>query len=248
MKHIITIILIVCSLSTVILLHSCISNRPTERIEFMAPDSYPEGIAFDSVRQQYYVSSARTGSIGRVSLAGVYSLLHADTGLKSTYGMKVHPNGKELYVCAGDANYSKYTAPDTREKMARLVVIDLSSGNRTKDIDLSKLLPGKHFPNDLTFDMEGNCYITDSYAHAIYKVTPDGKPSVLVQDPLFETQGIGVNGIAWHPEGFLLVDNSNTGGLYKIVITSPAKVSRIRINQFFLGADGLLLKDLNDLI
>lgn len=226
----------------------CIAIRPTERIEFTAPDAYPEGLAYDSANQVYYVSSARTGTIGKVTHAGAYTTLHQDTSLKSTYGLKLHPNGKQLYICAGDANYSKYTAPGTRKKMARLIMLDLPSGKKTKDIDLSQLVPGEHFPNDLTFDTNGNCYITDSYAHAIYKITPAGAASVFTKHPAFVTKGIGINGIVYHPLGFLLVSNTNTGSLYKINTADPSNVSRIRINQFFLGADGILLREANDLV
>jgi hypothetical protein len=248
MKLSIKTCLLLAALLLSITIYSCIAIRPTERIEFNAPDAYPEGISYDSIRQQYFVSSARTGNIGKVTSTGAYSLVHTDTSLKSTYGMKVHPNGKELYVCSGDANYSKYTSPDTRQKMARLIVLDITSGKKIKDIDLSKLVPGKHFPNDLCFDQQGNCYITDSYAHAIYKVSAEGNASVFAKDSVFITEGVGINGIVYHPAGFLIVDNTNTGGLYKIGINDPSKVSKIKIDQFFLGADGLLLNDANELV
>lgn len=45
-----------------------------------------------------------------------------------------------------------FTAPDTRQKMIRLISIDLTSRERLSDLDLSSLTPGKHFCNDLTFD------------------------------------------------------------------------------------------------
>lgn len=222
---------------------SCIAIKPTERISFEAPDTYPEGVAFDKASQVYFVSSARTGTIGKVSPSGAYTALYTDSGLKSTYGIKVHPDGKRLFACVGDANYSKYTSPDTRYKMGRLISIDIASGKKLSDVDLSGLLPGKHFPNDLTFDAQGNCYVTDSYAHAIYKISGAGKASVFAKDKKLETAGIGVNGIVYHPKGYLLVDNTNTGSLYKIEIQDPARVQKVMINQYFLGADGLLLLD-----
>jgi len=223
----------------------CISIEPTTRIEFSAPDSYPEGIAYDSIQHTYYVSSARTGTIGKVSPQGTYQPLHVDSTLKSTYGMKIHPDGKRLFVCVSDANYSKYTSPETRKKMARLISIDLTTGKRLSDIDLSGLVPGEHFVNDLTFDNNGNSYITDSYAHAIYRVTADGQASVFSKSPLFETEGIGLNGIVFHPDGYLIADNSNTGQLYKIDIQNPSNVQRVQTEQYFLGADGLVLDDPN---
>ena len=225
----------------------CISIEPTTRIEFSAPDSYPEGIAYDSIQHTYYVSSARTGTIGKVSPQGAYQPLHVDSTVKSTYGMKIHPDGKRLFVCVSDANYSRYTSPDTRKKMARLISIDLATGKRLSDIDLSDLIPGEHFANDLTFDNDGNAYITDSYAHAVYRVSPDGRASVFSKSPLFVTEGIGLNGIVFHPDGYLIADNSNTGQLYKIDIKDPTNVQKIKTEQYFLGADGLVLDDPNHL-
>jgi hypothetical protein len=235
-----------CICFFILLLYSCISNKPSERIEFTAVDSYPEGIASDGTN--YFVSSARTATVGKVSAEGNYAVLYADSGLKSSYGMKVHPDGKQLYVCIGDANYSKFTSPATRKKLAKLLVIDIASGKKIKEIDLSNLVAGNHFPNDLTFDHQNNCYITDSYAHTIYKVTAAGEASVFAHSKLFVTEGIGINGIVYHPAGYLIVDNSNTGGLYKVDIRNPSNVQQIKINQFFLGADGMLLRDSSTLV
>ena len=221
--------------------------EPSPRIEFDAPESYPEGIAYDKAAGQYYVSSARLGQIGKVSPQGAYSILHADSTLKSTYGLKIHPDGKRLFACVSDANYSKYTNPATRMKMARLISIDLKTGKRLSDTDLALLIPGKHFANDLSFDPQGNAYITDSFAGAVYKVDASGKATVFAKNELFKTAGVGLNGIVYHPSGYLIVDNSSKGQLFKIDLKDPSKVTRINIDQYFMGADGLLLSDNNTL-
>jgi len=227
---------------------SVIPSQPTARIEFNAPDAYPEGIAYDSIADVYYVSSARLGSIGKVTPAGVYSNLINDPGFKSSYGLKIHPDGKRLFACIADANYSKFTAPDTRKKMARLVAVDIATGKKVNDIDLSSFVPGAHFPNDLIFDDKQNAYVTDSFANVIYKVTPDGKASVFADSPLFKTKGIGLNGIVYHPSGYLLAVSSGTGTLYKIDIADPKKVSKVSTSQFFINGDGLLLMNSKKLI
>jgi len=219
------------------------AQQPTKRIEFEAPESYPEGVAFDRSANVFYVSSARLGTVGKVTKDGKYSALYSDKDLKSTYGLKVHPDGKRLFVCAGDANYSKYSTPETKKKMARLVSIDLKSGKKLADVDLSGLVPGEHFPNDLAFDTKGNVYITDSYADAVYKVDADGKASVFSQSPLLKSAGVGPNGIVYHPDGFLLVANNGTGALVKLPLAEPQKGAKVKIDQFFPSADGLLLND-----
>ncbi len=146
--------------------------------------------------------------------------------MKSTYGIKIHPDGKRLFACVGDANYSKFTSPDTRKKMIRLLSIELPGGKKLSDVDLSDLQPGEHFGNDLTFDNQGDAYMTDSYAHVIYKISSDGKATVFARDKQFETKGVGLNGIVYHPGGFL-----------------PQNIQKVSIDQYLLGADGLLLTD-----
>lgn len=234
-----------------VLLAGCaaaLPDQPTARIEFDAPEAYPEGIAYDSISQVYFVSSARLGNIGKVTPAGMYSIVLNDPSLKSSYGIKVHPDGKRVFACIGDANYSKFTSPDTRKKMARLIGVDIATGKKTNDIDLSDLIPGEHFVNDLTFDGQQNAYVTDSFANAIYKVTPDGKASVFSQSPLFKTKGIGLNGIVYHPAGYLLAVSSGTGAIYKIDLSNPKNVTKVRTEQFFVNGDGLLLQNNQKLI
>jgi sugar lactone lactonase YvrE len=225
----------------ILIISGCIANRPTQRLEFDAPGAYPEGVAYDATRNVYYVSSARLATVGKVDLQGRYSILYDEPALKSTYGMKIHPDGKRLFVCVSDANYSKFSTPDTRSKLCRLIIIDIESQRKVGDIDLSTLAPGPHFANDLVFDAEQNAYVTDSYANVIYKVDNNSKASVFSSSELYKTMGIGLNGIAWHPGGFLLTASGATGALYKVPLTAPQNPQKVVMPYFFMNADGLLL-------
>lgn len=227
---------------------SAIPDQPSARVEFEAPESYPEGIAYDSISNVYYVSSARLGNVGKLTPEGDYRILTDDPSFKSSYGVKVHPDGKRIFVCIGDANYSKFTSASTRKKMACLVGIDKATGKKTDDINLSNLTPGNHFPNDLTFDNQQNAYITDSFANVIYKITPEGNASVFAKSDLFKTEGIGLNGIVYHPSGYLLTVSSGTGALYKIDLSNPSNVKKVAVDQFFMNGDGLLLTGNNKLV
>ena len=220
---------------------AAIPDQPTARIEFNAPEAYPEGIAYDSISDVYFVSSARLGNIGKVTPAGVYSTVSTDPTFKSSYGVKIHPDGKRVFACVGDANYSKFSTSETKKKMARLVGIDMATGKKTDDIDLGNLVPGNHFPNDLTFDGQQNAYVTDSFANVIYKVTSAGKASVFAESPMFKTEGVGLNGIVYHPSGYLLTINGATGTIYKIDLNNPKNITRVMTDQFFMNGDGLLL-------
>ena len=233
----------------IIMLTSIFSSyAQTQRIEFEAPAMYPEGVVYDSKANAFYVSSVRTATIGKVDRSGNYNVLFADSSLKSTFGMKIAPDQKRLWVCAGDPNYSHYRDSSTYKKMIRLIGIDLASGNKVADIDLSSLYPGKHFANDLTIDNKGNIFITDSFSPVIYRVDTAGKATVFSQSDWFASAGVGLNGICWHPGDFLLVANNGNGNLLKVDVKEPARILKIKTDQFFPGADGLLLEDQNNLL
>ena len=235
------------ALLQVVLLASVTATAQTQRIEFKAPLLYPEGTAYYPAGGFFFVSSVTTGTIGRVYNNRQYSVFYEDKGLKSSYGMKVDMKRNKLWVCTGDANNSFYSEPSTFKKLARVISLNLQTGKKEDDIDLSNLLPGQHFANDLILDSTGNIYVTDSYAAAIYKIDRQLKPTVLVQHPLFKSIDVGLNGIVWHPKGFLIAAHSTNGELYKINLSNPSAVEVIEVNSFFPGADGLILEHGNSL-
>ncbi len=224
------------------------SVAQTPRISFTADRFYPEGVVYSSKQQLFYVSSVRTGTIATVNMTGKFNEWYKDASLKSSFGMKIDSTRNLLWVCTGDPNYSVYSDSTTFKKIIRLIALDLVSGKKVKDIDLSPLYSGLHFPNDLTLDHEGNIFLTDSYSPVIYKVDAAGKGSILAESEYFRTPGIGLNGIAWHPGGFLVVVNNGTGALYKIVLNEPTNIQRVKTNTFFPGGDGLLFNSKGQLV
>ncbi|HEX2606594.1 MAG TPA: hypothetical protein VHK91_04405 [Flavisolibacter sp.] len=225
------------------LLLSCLCNTAfsqTQRINFEAPYQYPEGVAYAPSQKTFFVSSVRTGTIGKVTQQGHYEPFYQDSSLKSSYGMKVDEKRNRLWVCTGDANYSTYADSATYKKMIRVIGLDLSTGRKTDDINLSNLAEGKHFANDLVLDEAGNLYITDSYAPVVYKIDPQMKPSVLTKSDWFRSNDIGLNGIVYSSKGFLIVANNSDGNLLKIDLKDPQRITKIQLEGFYPGADGLL--------
>lgn len=219
-----------------------------EQIKFMAPKLYPEGVAIDEKQNIFYVSSVTTGSIGKVDMTGKYTLFYEDSSLKSSFGMKVSAKQNRLWVCISDPNHSKYSTPSTFKKMARLIALDLASGKKVADIDLSALSAGNHFANDMAFDDKDNIYITDSYSPNIYKVTPAGVASVFATSDLFKSIDVGLNGIVYHPGGYLIVAHNTSGELFKVDCKNPSIISKVDINMWLPGADGMLLDKQNNVI
>ena len=238
MKNILSILIII----------SLQLNAQTQRITFTAPALYPEGTAFNKADNLFYVSSAKTGTVGTVDQQGNYKVFYADSLLKSSFGMKVDAKRNRLWVCVGDPNYSKYSDSSTFKKMIRLIALDLKTGKKINDIDLSNLYSGKHFANDLTIDDDGNIYITDSYSPVIYKVDATYHATVFAQNDMFIAKDIGLNGIVFYPKGFLLAVNNSNGKILKIDIKNPQSVTKVNIDNFFPGADGILLDAQNNLL
>lgn len=210
-----------------------------EKIVFKAPLLYPEGLAYDAQKKLFFVSSVRWGTIGSVDADGNYKELLKDPALKSSYGMKVDAKNNRLLVCISDANYSKYSTPATFKKMARLIGVDMATGKKTMDVNLATD-GGKHFANDMAMDDKGNIYVTDSYSPNVYKIDASGKASVFATNDWFKSEDVGLNGILYHPQGYLLVDHNTNGALYKIDVKNPKNVTEVKIKGLFPGADGMV--------
>lgn len=213
-------------------------------INYEAKAAFPEGIAYDAKADKFLVSSMHLGTIGAVGRDGKYVEFIKDDSLVSSVGMTVDAKTSRLLVCVSDPGASVVSTDSTKGKLARLVVFDLATKKRLSVIDLGGLAPaGGHFANDLTLDDKGNTYVTDSFSPIIYKVDPAGKASIFVQNDMFKGEGFNLNGIVFHPKGYLLVLKYNSGDIYKISTSNPADITKVAMKETFSGADGLLLLD-----
>jgi sugar lactone lactonase YvrE len=53
---------------------------------------------------------------------------------------------------------------------------------------------------------------------------------------------VGLNGIVVHPSNFLIVAHNTRGALYRVDLNDPKKIAKIEVDQFFPGADGMILE------
>ena len=106
------------------------------------------------------------------------------------------------------------------------------------------------FPNGIAFDKQGNLFVTDSIAGAVWRIAPGGSAEIWAQSPLLQGNGaaglgfpIGANGIAvWHRQ--VIVANTEGASLVRIPVnpdggSGPAAVIAQGPNLF--GADGIAL-------
>ncbi len=215
-----------------------------ERINFTAQRQYPEGIAYSSQLASFVVTSLTQGKIGTVDTDGRYTDLLTAPELIGGVGVKV-ANGK-VFVCNGDQGVSIKSTPQSAFMTAELLVFDIASRQLERRVDLDALLPGqRHFANDIAFDGQNNVYVTDSFSPVIYKITPDGQPSILVNSPLFASATFGLNGLVYHPNGYLIVAQTGAGKLYKVDLQNGNAISEVT-GTGSLPGDGLVLLN-NDL-
>jgi len=100
----------------------------------------------------------------------------------------------------------------------------------------------------MTLDTDGNAYVTDSFAPVIYKIDTKGKASIFLKNDRFLGKGINLNGIVFHPDGYLITVKKGDGALFKIPLDNPSNFSEIKSPQAFIGGDGLILANNKELI
>jgi glucose/arabinose dehydrogenase len=151
-------------------------------------------------------------------------------------------------VAVGDLINTSSTS--TRDNLAAVAIFNLTTGASEAFIDLGILKEGKHLANDIAVDDDGNIYITDSFSPIIYKVDATGTASIFLEDDAFAPISVGemagLNGIVFHPDGYLIVSKMDEGVLFKIPVANPGSFSTI--TSAALPGDGLLLTKDNKLV
>ena len=223
-------------------------NAFSQNIPFTSTELYPEGITYNGKEDVFYVSSLHYGKIGKVNRKGEYSEFISDTDLISSIGIHINTNNSLLYACVSDPGVSVSTGTNTRMKLAKVIAYDLETGKRKFIADLGSLnKTAANFANDLDFDKKGNAYVTNSASPIIYKITPTGNVTIFAVSDSWKKEGFSLNGIVCHPSGYLLTIQSNTGDLYKVSLTNPKEITKVK-SDLFLGGDGLILNGKNELV
>lgn len=92
----------------------------------------------------------------------------------------------------------------------------------------------KALADDVAVDAEGIAYLTDAKASKIWKVGKDGKLLSIIRNPLFTPKEwyknlVALNGIVYHPDGFLIVIHTFSGNLYKVDVAKGYEVKLIEV-------------------
>jgi sugar lactone lactonase YvrE len=205
------------------------------------PALYPETIEYDRKRDKFLVSSFREGAVYEVDRQGQASIVVKDERLCSVLGIAVDADRGRLWAVNSDFASSLKPSAAGPKQLAAVGIYDLSTGKALNYVDLAPLASGPHLLNGIALDSDGNAYVTDSFTPAIYKIDSHGTAAVFLSDAQFAGEGINLNGLVVHPDGYLLVIKKSDGVLFKVPLANPSRFTKVAVGDTFVGGDGLVL-------
>lgn len=207
-------------LALLLTLPAAAQNIPLpDRIDLQAPDLYPTGLLYSVDRERFFVGSSTDGMI--YSVFDDASLLpFAQTDSLGRVGGLALNRRQEWLIAATNFNG------------ANLTLLNLYTGDVVEMVDLSGLVTGETLAHDVTGDLNGNMYITDSRAGVIYRVTEDLQASVYLN------LGVPLYGITHHAGGFLIAATATN--LINIPLDAPGAFSVIDVPVDLSGADDII--------
>ncbi|XP_028555246.1 uncharacterized protein LOC110108320 [Dendrobium catenatum] len=102
------------------------------------------------------------------------------------------------------------------------------------------------YADDVAVDDDGNAYVTDTKANKIWKVGSNGELLSIIRNNIFVQKKewyrnfVGLNGIVYHQNGYLLVIHTAGGYLFKVDIKTE-DVRVVQVTGSLLLGDGLEL-------
>lgn len=214
-----------------------------DTVHIQDPGLHPEGIEWDGERERFLVSSVTRGTVTSVSDDGSHEPFVRDTEITSSIGIHIDAENDRLLVANSDLAAVQDT---TVEGQAKLGAYELDTGEPVYMADLAPLADGRHFANDMTSGPDGTAYVTDSFSPVIYRVSPEGEPSVFVRDDRLGGSGFGLNGIDYHPDGYLVVAMAGDRTFYKIPLDEPGAMTEVAVPEP-ISADGIVFRSPTEL-
>jgi sugar lactone lactonase YvrE len=215
------------------------ASAPTE-ITIPGDHVFPESIT-SSHDGTLYGSSIGEGRIWRVKPGSdtAESFVPPGKDLMSTMGVLADDTAGVLYACSNDWTKLGVTTPGGSGPPA-LKKFALKTG---------KLLGSYNFPggigacNDIAVGKDGAAYVTDSTNPRVLRLPKGGKAlEIWVENPIFGTQGVNLDGIAFGADGNLYVTGFTEGKLFRVTVEPGMKagaVSELTTSQPIAHPDGM---------
>jgi len=218
------------------LVQSCASiPQSSDRIVTERGGFIPEGIEYDTNDNRFLTGSLADGTVYEITSSGSLVAAVTDPELMSSVGIEADEPRNRLLVTNSDRN--------NPGGAAYLGVYELDSGDKLAMVNLSGTIDNppadaNYFVNDVAVSTRGVAYATDSRMNIVYKVDTYYNGSVLYD---FGTEnGFGINGIEFHPAGYLLVISPGTGQIIKLPVDNPRSWSIVELDLPASGGDGIV--------
>ncbi|EPS57688.1 hypothetical protein M569_17129, partial [Genlisea aurea] len=219
------------------IIHKETAARDTHAFEYRARGWFRECAKWDAPNRRFVVSFFEGGvgvvpvSDGDGDAAGSEEALEeipvvvndAGLGKNSSLGLAIDAPRNRVLVAIADVLGNKYGA---------VAAYDLTTWNRLFLTRLAGVEDEKSFADDVAVDGDGNGYITDAKGNKIWKIGADGELLDTIRNPLFAAAEwyrnlVGLNGIVFHPNGYLLVIHTFTGNLFKVDVGDGHRVKLV---------------------
>jgi len=210
----------------------------TAEVAFTIDDRHfnPEGVAYDSASEAFFVSSMRRRTIVRIASDGTVTPFVApgQDDLWMVTGIDVDPERRLLWAASGAGEHMIGYRPSDRDRTG-LFAFDLVSGRLVRRVlfETSKA----HFADDLEVAPDGSVFTSDAFNGAIYRVPPGSDDlEAYLPDRTFS----GPNGLAISPDGRTLFVADYAGAIAAVDVATRT-VRRIGHpeNVVVAGIDGL---------
>jgi len=224
------------------------SNSRTDSGVIVIPGArfFPEGVTVTK-DGTFYVGSMEEGCIFRVSPGARQAepfIEAGANGLVSVLGLYADETRGILWACSADAGNGRLTG----SAPVGIKAFDLKTGAARGSYDF----PGGGFPNDLTIDLDGNVYVTDSWTPRILRLAAGGSAlEEWINDPQLGLEQWSLNGIDFDRHNRVIYTvNQRAGKLFRIGTLpdgSAGAVTLIHVSQELRRPDGLKVVGLDRL-
>lgn len=202
---------------------------------------YPEGIDYDTKNEQFIFGSMYKGAVYAMNPKGVLYTFATSNQLVLVTGVYTDETRNRLIVANADLGISEKSTATSAGSIATVEIYNLTTKELINQIDLKSLTPNAgSCANDIAVDANGNIYVTDSFSPIIYKIDNNYTASVFATNTLFQpaSGAFGLNGIVFHPDGYLLVAKTDNAKLFKVPLSNPTNVTEVT-GMTFNFPDGL---------
>jgi sugar lactone lactonase YvrE len=186
---------------------------------------FPESIA-SSRNGTVYVGSIGMGAIFRAKpgAAAAELFVAPNANLRSVTGVLADDKSGTLYACTNDWGMFGITTPGGKGPPT-VMAYDLKSGKEKG----SYPFPGNAgFCNDIAVGRDGAAYVTDSVIPRVLRLKPGAKAlEVWIENPIFGTKGINLDGIAFGPDRNLYVTGFGANKLYRVTVGKGMKAGAV---------------------